>query len=68
MSGFENGKRYKFTRDKFIDDMGRVTHIDTGWVNRINGMEVEVVSPDRAYADDVKYIVLPEWCEEITGS
>lgn len=65
---FEDGKKYKFSREKYIQDRGEQRYwINKSWVDRSDGREVIV----RSCVDAVigsggpRYLVDVSWCEEV---
>ena len=61
---FEKGKTYIFSKERYIEVSGIIAESnDREWYNRINGLEVEIISDDTAKRGD--FLILSSWCEEI---
>ena len=64
MAVFEEGKRYKFSKKKLIEDMGEEHgRKNRLWLDEIDGCDVTEI--DGLCGEARGYIVVAEWCEEI---
>lgn len=61
---FNKEKTYIFSKERYIEMSGIITEsIDGEWYDRIDGLEVEMISEDTAKCGD--FLILSSWCEEI---
>lgn len=61
---FEVGKKYVFTKKKYIRDMGKKTYkIYKSWVDKCNGRIVIINSP--SVGDICGYSINSKWCKEV---
>ena len=64
---FEEGKSYIFSKERYIEASGIITKSnDREWYDRIDGLEVEIISDDTAKCED--FLILSSWCEEIDNT
>ena len=67
---FDYKKHYKFSLNKFVEDMVRIGKSDEDikschelWAGKIDGSIVRYINEDNGYCDG--YLVDFDWCEEI---
>ena len=61
---FETGRSYIFSKERYIEVSGIITESSNEeWYDRIDGLEVEIISEDTAKCGD--FLILSSWCEEI---
>lgn len=64
---FNKEKTYIFSKERYIEMSGIITEsIDGEWYDRIDGLEVEMISKDTAKCGD--FLILSSWCEETDES
>ena len=61
---FNKEKTYMFSKERYIEASGIITESSNEeWYDRIDGLEVEIISDDTAKCGD--FLILSSWCEEI---
>lgn len=61
---FNKEKTYMFSKERYVEVSGIITETNDGeWCERIDGLEVEIISDDTGRCGD--YLILASWCEEI---
>ena len=61
---FNKEKTYMFSKERYVEVSGIITEsINKEWYDRIDGLEVEIISEDTAKCGD--FLILSSWCEEI---
>lgn len=62
---FEVGKRYRFNKE-LLSEYRKLNgrEIESAWEDDIHLDEVTIISDSDGYIG--RYVIIPEWCEEIT--
>lgn len=71
MNKFIKGKRYKFNKEKALEDMFLKINYDNGcakyWVDDCDNKEVTILSETEGKIEGrvFDYEIIPSWCDEI---
>lgn len=61
---FNKEKSYTFSKERYEETSGIITESnDKEWYDRVDGLEVEIVSDDTGKCGD--FLILASWCEEV---
>ena len=64
---FDKEKTYMFSKERYIEASGIIAESNDGeWYDRVDGLEVEIISDDTAKCGD--FLILSSWCEEIDNT
>ena len=64
---FDKEKTYMFSKERYIEASGIIAESnDREWYDRVDGLEVEIISDDTAKCGD--FLILSSWCEEVDNT
>ena len=64
---FNKEKTYMFSKERYVEVSGIIAESSNEeWYDRIDGLEVEIISDDTAKCGD--FLILFSWCEEVDNT